>query len=107
MFFLLCFQWARRAGELQELKENAWSPLCPMTSGLPCPALDRRSARRVATETPGRRGGAHGALSAPGRSGGVPCSRAPWRPGAALVGLPSWVPGGAKGKMLRRNLDDR
>ncbi|XP_031222448.1 protein FAM92A isoform X1 [Mastomys coucha] len=78
-----------------------------MTSGLPCPALDRRSARRVATETPGRRGGAHGALSAPGRSGGVPCSRAPWRPGAALVGLPSWIPGGAKGKMLRRNLDDR
>ncbi|XP_052032066.1 CBY1-interacting BAR domain-containing protein 1 isoform X2 [Apodemus sylvaticus] len=78
-----------------------------MPSGLPFPALDLRGARRVATETPGRRGGAPGALSAPGRSGGVSCSRAPWRPGAALVGLPSRVPGGAKDKMLRRNLDDR
>ncbi|XP_076780270.1 CBY1-interacting BAR domain-containing protein 1 isoform X2 [Arvicanthis niloticus] len=78
-----------------------------MPSGLLCPALDLRGARRVATETLGRRGGAQGALSAPGRSGGISCSRAPWRPGAALVGLPSRVPGGAKGKMLRRNLDDR
>ncbi|XP_063117333.1 CBY1-interacting BAR domain-containing protein 1 isoform X2 [Rattus norvegicus] len=78
-----------------------------MPSGLPCPSLDRRGARRVATETPDRSGGAPGALSAPGGSGGVSCSRAPWRPGAALVGLPSRVPGGAKGKMLRRNLDDR
>ncbi|XP_013207309.1 protein FAM92A isoform X1 [Microtus ochrogaster] len=78
-----------------------------MPSGLPCPALDRRGARRVATETPGRRGGAHGALSPPGRSGGGSLSRAPWRPGAALVGLPPRVLGGAQGKMLRRNLEDR
>ncbi|KAH0517651.1 Protein FAM92A1 [Microtus ochrogaster] len=78
-----------------------------MPSGLPCPALDRRGARRVATETPGRRGGAHGALSPPGRSGGGSLFRAPWRPGAALVGLPPRVLGGAQGKMLRRNLEDR
>ncbi|XP_041513786.1 protein FAM92A isoform X2 [Microtus oregoni] len=78
-----------------------------MPSGLPCPALDRRGARRVATETSGRRGGAHGALSPPGRSGGGSLSRAPWRPGAALVGLPPLVLGGAQGKMLRRNLEDR
>ncbi|XP_051016397.1 CBY1-interacting BAR domain-containing protein 1 [Acomys russatus] len=78
-----------------------------MPSGLPCPALDRRGARRVATETPGRRGGAQSALSPPGGSGGGSCSRAPWRPGAALVGLPPGVPGGAQGKMLRRNLEDR
>ncbi|XP_075823062.1 CBY1-interacting BAR domain-containing protein 1 isoform X2 [Microtus pennsylvanicus] len=78
-----------------------------MPSGLPCPALDRRGARRVATETSDRRGGAHGALSPPGRSGGGSLSRAPWRPGAALVGLPPLVLGGAQGKMLRRNLEDR
>ncbi|XP_038203084.1 protein FAM92A isoform X2 [Arvicola amphibius] len=78
-----------------------------MPSGLPCPALDRRGARRVATETSGRSGGAHGALSPPGRSGGGSRSRAPWRPGAALVGLPPPVLGGAQGKMLRRNLEDR
>nr|XP_015849329.1 protein FAM92A isoform X4 [Peromyscus maniculatus bairdii] len=78
-----------------------------MPSGLPCPALDRRGARRVATETPARRGGAHSALSPLGRSGGGSGSRAPWRPGAALVGLPPRVPGGAQGKMWRRNLEDR
>ncbi|KAM7319913.1 hypothetical protein ACRRTK_021596 [Alexandromys fortis] len=78
-----------------------------MPSGLPCPALDRRGARRVATETSGRRGGAHSALSPPGRSGDGSLSRAPWRPGAALVGLPPRVLGGAQGKMLRRNLEDR
>ncbi|XP_012965925.2 protein FAM92A isoform X2 [Mesocricetus auratus] len=78
-----------------------------MPSGLSCPALDHRSARRVATETPGRRGGAHSALSPPGRSGGGSCSRAPWRPGAALVGLPPRVSGGEQSKMLRRNLEDR
>ncbi|XP_050020987.1 CBY1-interacting BAR domain-containing protein 1 isoform X2 [Alexandromys fortis] len=78
-----------------------------MPSGLPCPALDRRGARRVATETSGRRGGAHSALSPPGQSGDGSLSRAPWRPGAALVGLPPRVLGGAQGKMLRRNLEDR
>ncbi|XP_051054039.1 CBY1-interacting BAR domain-containing protein 1 isoform X2 [Phodopus roborovskii] len=78
-----------------------------MPSGLPCPALDRRGARRVATETLGRRGGAHCALSPPGGSGGGSCARAPWRPGAALVGLPPRVSGGEQGKMLRRNLEDR
>ncbi|MEJ1279623.1 family with sequence similarity 92 member A [Cricetulus griseus] len=78
-----------------------------MPSGFSCPALDHRGARRVATETPGRRGGAHGALSPPGRSGGGSCSRAPWRPRAALVGLPPRVSGGEQGNMLRRNLEDR
>ncbi|XP_060241988.1 CBY1-interacting BAR domain-containing protein 1 [Meriones unguiculatus] len=78
-----------------------------MPSGPPRPALDRRGARRVATETPGGRGGARGALSPPGRSGGGSRSRAPWRPGATLVGLPLRVPGGTQGRMLRRNLEDR